>query len=196
MARSETFCLFFVIVIGTFEISGCCSNCNARPHITSPVVPREIRDTRYVYSDMPAIVPFSLFREQLHQLVCQLTVVYLIYSDDAYDINMLRCLTDIQRRFFRYGVRVLVIDLHSEIHWPELKKQLYKTRANYIAEYLDEKGKKSLEDFLHFSKDVNRIFVIDSMANSRICRIYDKRCWRIIRKIKSILRNRAKNVSN
>ncbi len=186
-----------IVFLGlVFDLSCCRHDCNCREQINSPIVPKEIRNTRYIYSDMPAIITFRQFQEQLTQFACQLTVVYLIYPDSEYDMNLLSCMSNIQKHFYRYGVRVLVIDLHSAIHWPELKSILYRVYANFIAEYLNSDGVLALEKFLHFRNDVNKIFVIDSMNNNYVYRIYNKQCWQIIRKVKSILANRDKNVSD
>ena len=188
-------CLVFIIECG---ITGCQSSCNCQKQIEKPVVPDEVRNTRYIYSDMPAVITFDKFNEQLNQLACQLTVLYLIKEDDEYNSAMLKCMTYLQKKFFRYGVRILVIDLHSEINWPKLKKMLYNAQANYLAEYLDAEGKQLISNFLHYKNDVNNIFVIDSMNKSYIRHIYDRQCYKIAERIKSILLHRdiSSNVSN
>ncbi len=177
-------------------IGACNSTCSCHRQIRLPSPPKEVRNTRYIYSDKPAIVTFTRFQEQLNQFAYQLTLLYLIDTDSQYDMDVLRCLTDIQKRFYRYGLRVIIIDLHSPIHWPTLKKSLYKAKANYLAEYINFDGKSLLKDFLNCKYSVKNLFAIDLVKHKKIYRLYDKQCWRIEGKVKSILRYRAENVSD
>ncbi len=172
-----------VVVLTILSVAaGCCYDCGKKIDYPSP--PNELRRQVFVYPGRPPIMNFSQFTDTLHFFAEQVTVLYLIKPNGTYRLSHIRCLIDIQKNFYRYGVYVLLIDQRGEDKWNELTGMLRKNRANFPAVHFKKSDIHRLYSYLKGRGGRGySLFLIDT-KNNQVRDLRDLRCRSLQKKVK------------
>ncbi len=163
-----------------------------------PSPPEEVLQTMFIYPPDPIVLQFTQLRDTFTQLADQLTVLYLVGYGESGDEATVRCLIEVQKHYYRYGVQVMLLNLNPPEDWPNLKKMLEQNSANFPAAYLPPEQVADLKSFLHYpSVQGYHMFIIDDVADTQTEVNARLSCLQFRRLITDILTKRAgkKNVS-
>ncbi len=186
--------IFIVCLSVTF--ASCCWECSTEI-IHRPEVPKEMKEVKFIYPKSPPVVSFDELKENFTVLSDQLTILYVIGDTcvcSAYNNLRFKCLRDTQNQFYRYGVQVILLDLHKPTYWKLLRTHLISSSANFPAMFLKHDDLKKLSDYLHIdvTRSVDyRIFVIDEENDIKIMIPTILPCMKFKMCIKEILQERT-----
>ncbi len=174
-----------------FAISGCSRPQPAYRHsVYRPKSPDERVKSRMLYPPKRATFSMEQLDEKLNRSDNQVTLLYIISPTAYYRIGDLTCLDKTFRQFYRYGLEVLVIDLHAETHWIKLKTLLSSINATLPAAGFLDKDVPSLINFLgptHW-KHHNLYLIAPTLPNPRRIDLND--CTTIRQDMREFLQKR------
>jgi len=174
--------LLTVVICGLFLAwaaliqPGCSSRQSAidTPRPTLPSEPVEQKGGTFFYSAEPLVINPKVLNDLLQQMTCQLTVVYLASPYQKHDADTLQMLSQLQNRYYRYGLLVIAIDFHDRNHWDTFRKTLLNAKANFPAGIAETTKRSDLLEI--FSLPIlpmeHRIFIME--PNAAICKKYTK----------------------
>lgn len=134
--------------------SGCCG-CSTR--VIHPGRIDERKDIKVLYPLSPLVVDYDGLKSRLSAFEGQISFLYILPDDcicGSYDEAAFLNLRELQSRFYRYGLQVILVDLHSPNYWGQLRKLLMKCSANFLAMYIKDVDKDKLFDLL--GEDIER----------------------------------------
>lgn len=173
----------------------CLLGCQATPpQDSSPVIPQPPDETvvaRLMYSPDPTFIDAAGFEQSLTELSDQVTLLYILAPNQPLPAGDLEAVTLMQKRFYRYGLRVMLLDRNSSEHWTDLKNQLESAGANFPVAYPGNSSGDWLVCSLQIT-DVsdNQLYMIDAGS----LRTKVPRPWtpmRLSQTIKQILTSRS-----
>jgi len=155
-------------------------------YVSIPKPPDESLQVSFRYPDKPVMLNRQSYEQALNQLASQTTLLVLQAPDRPLSPEDLHILRNLQQKYYRYGVFVLLIDLNEPARWPELKQTLEASNANFPAAYLiDNTGKNEFLSTASVSKNQIQIINHKQKQNSIIHPPFDER--RLNNLIKQIL---------
>jgi hypothetical protein len=160
-ASSGSHRLVFLILVSL--LVGCQAPSLQNPPPTLPQPPDETLAIELIYPPAPVFLNAQGFRHALNELSNQLTLLYIQTPLRPLPADELTAVVAIQKRFYRYGLRVLFIDLNTPEHWPSLKNQLESAGANFPVAYIDRSSGDWLNSCLHTGPICdNQLYIIDA----------------------------------
>jgi hypothetical protein len=139
------------------------------PQNPSPRVPQPPDETLVdvlIYPTDPVYLDRRTFHQALNELACQLTILYVHAPGRSISADELHAIVALQNRFYRYGLRVIFIDLNPIETWPDLTNQLESASANFPAAFLKNPEKNWLNAYLNVGPIwENQLYIIDSAAD-------------------------------
>lgn len=157
-----------LLIVTTCAVgAGSCRPGPPRQAVVFPHGPDERLTGHVVYSPAPVVIVFDQFQQALNMRDDQVSLIYLIGPDGDYREQDLRCLDDVHRRFYRYGVQVLLVDLHNadKRRWRRLTQRLAAVDASFPAAMLDRADLDRLGTFLKLRDwPTRQAFLIDPSA--------------------------------
>jgi hypothetical protein len=177
----------------------CLIGCQTAPSQDSspsiPEPPDETITTCLIYSPDPTLIDEDAFHQSLVELSDQVTLLYLLAPNRLLPTEELDAIILIQKRFYRYGLRIILIDMNSSKHWPDLKKQLESAGASFPVAYLENPLDDWLNSYLKIP-DIsdNQLYMIDAGSSQTYKKTKIPKPWTptiLSMKIKQTLTSRS-----